>query len=212
MKIVCSVCKKVIGEIKPYKDPSETKATCTACIEKTKEEAKKFAPEEPLKDGKKITLENGLKGTLWVAKTEKEKLGFGELAIGGKKHHCSKDTRLKFQECLNNLPGEEADVSFLHTISCKIDTPLKGRRKKQEPPKVEEPKKDERVHFNCTMRASKQYIQLMFDDMAERMDIVTGILAEAVYESIKKDQQKTAQNATLSSMSGSSQEDIPIPK
>ena len=30
MKIVCSVCKKVIGEQKPYKDLSETKATCTA--------------------------------------------------------------------------------------------------------------------------------------------------------------------------------------
>ena len=121
MKIVCSICKKAIGEQKPYKDSSEIKATCTTCIEKAKEEAKRFVPEPPLSDGKKITLENGINGTLWVAKDEKGKLSLGELAVSGKKFYCSKNERLKFQDHLGSLTGEEADISFLHTITCKID-------------------------------------------------------------------------------------------
>ncbi len=212
MKIICSTCKKVMGEIKPYKDPSETKATCTACIEKAKEAAAKYRAESEIKDGKEIALGNGLKGTLWAIKSEEDKLSFGEMAVAGQRFHCFKSERIKFQDYLRGLTGEEADISFLHSMSIKIDTPLKGRRKKQDLPKPEEPKKSESIEYNCTMRAPKHYIQLMFDDMAERMENITEILAEAALNAYKKEQQKVAQNGDKSPMSGPSQADIPIPK
>ncbi len=192
MKIICSICKKVIGEQKPYKDSSETKATCTACIEKAKEEAARFVPEPAPSDGQEIALENGLKGTLWVAKDKKEKLSFGELVVSGKKFYCLSNGREKFQAYLEGLTGEEADVSFLHSMTCKIDSPPRGRRKKQDPSKTEGPKKDESIQYNCTMRAPKHCIQPMFDDMAERMDKVAKILAEAVLKTYREES-KTAQ-------------------
>lgn len=212
MRIICSVCKKVIGEQKPYKDPSETKATCTACIEKVKEKAAQFVPEPLPSDGREIVLENGLKGTLWSAKSEKEKLFFGELAVARKRFHCFKEHRAKFQEYLGGLTGEEADVSFLHSITCKIDSPPRVRRKKQDLPKPEEPKKDESIQYNCTMKLPKHYIQLMYDDMAERMESITEILAEGALRAYKKELQKVTQDGDKSPMSGSGQADIPIPK
>ncbi|MDD4894189.1 MAG: hypothetical protein PHW54_02620 [Candidatus Omnitrophica bacterium] len=192
MKIICTRCKTVMGEQKPYKDSTEIKATCTACIEKAKEEAARFVPEPEPRDGQEITLENGLKGTLWVAKDKKGKLSFGEMVVSGKKFYCLSNGREKFQAYLGGLTGEEADVSLLHSITCKIDPPLRGRRKKQDPPKTEEPKKDESIHYNCTIRVPKHYIQLMFDDMAERMDKVAKILAEAVLKTYREES-KTAQ-------------------
>ncbi|MFA6610577.1 MAG: hypothetical protein WCT15_07005 [Candidatus Omnitrophota bacterium] len=212
MKIICARCKNVIGEQRPYKDSSEIKATCTACIEKAKEDAAKYRAESEVKDGKEIALGNGLKGTLWAIKSEEEKLSFGEMAVAGKRFHCFKSERIKFQDYLRGLTGEEADISFLHSMSIKIDTPLKGRIKKQDLPKPEEPKKEESIQYNCTMRAPKHYVQLMFDDMAERMENITEILAEAALNAYKKEQQKVAQNGDKSPMSGSSQADIPIPK
>lgn len=194
MKIVCSVCKKIIGEQKPYKDPSEIKATCTVCIEKAKEEAARFVPEPEPSDGQEIALENGLKGTLWVAKDKKGKLSFGELVVSGKKFYCLSNGREKFQEYLDSLKGEEADVSFLHSITCKIDSLPRGRRKKQDPPKAEEPKKDESVHYNCTVRVPKHCVQPMFDDMAERMDKVAKILAEAALNAYKKERREATEN------------------
>ena len=195
MTIVCYYCKKVIGEQRPYKDTSETKATCTACIEKAKEKAARFVPEPEPGDGKVIMLENGLKGTLWVAKNEEGKLFFGDLVVAGKKFYCSKNERVKFQNYLVSLTGEEADVSFLHSMTCKIDSPPRDRRKKQNPPKVEEPKKDESITYNCTMTVPKHYIQLMFDDLAERMDNVTEIFARAALKAYEEEQQKLAQNS-----------------
>ena len=185
MKIICSHCKNVIGEQKPYKDSSEIKATCTACIEKAKEETARFVPEPLPSDGKEVILENGLKGTLWAAKGKKEKLFFGELAVAGKRFYCHKDERVKFQNYLGSLTSEEVDVSFLHSITCKIDSPPRSWRKKQEPPKTEEPKKDESIQYNCTMTVPKHYIQLMYDDMAERMDKINEILAEAVLKAVR---------------------------
>ena len=181
MKIICARCKTIMGEQGPYKDPSETKATCTACIEKAKEEAARFVPEPAPSDGQEIMLENGLKGTLWVAKDKKGKLSFGELVVSGKKFYCLSNGREKFQNYLGSLIGEEADVSFFHSMTCKIDSPPRGRRKKQDPPKAEEPKKDESIHYNCTVRVPKHYIQPMFDDMAERMDKIAKILAEMAF-------------------------------
>jgi hypothetical protein len=212
MKIVCATCKKVIGEIRPYKDASETKATCAACIEKAKEKVAQFVPEPLPSDGREIVLENGLKGTLWSAKSEKEKLFFGELAVAGKRFHCFKDDRVKFQDYLGGLTSEEADVSFLHSITCKIDSPPRGRRKNQDLPKPEEPKKDESIQYNCTMKLPKHCIQLMYDDMAERMESITEILAEGALRAYKKELQKVTQDGDKSPMSGSAPADISIAK
>ena len=52
-------------------------------------------------------------------------------------------------------------------------------------------------------RAPGYYIQLIFDDMAERMDKVIEILAEAALKEYNKEQQKAAQNGSKSPMSGS---------
>ncbi len=201
MKIVCTRCRTVMGEQKPYKDPSEIKATCTACIEKAKEEAARFVPEPEPSDGQEIMLENGLKGTLWVAKDKKGKLSFGELVVSGRKFYCLSNGRDKFQEYLGSLKDEEADVSFLHSMTCKIDSLPRGQRKKQDPPKAEESKKDESIYYNCTVRVPKHCVQPMFDDMAERMDKVAKILAEAALNLYKKERQKAAQDGGLAPMS-----------
>lgn len=193
MKIICSNCKKIMGEKEPFNDSAEIKAKCTACISKEKEEASGFIHSPKLGQNQEIVFKNGLKGVLWVAKDKKDKLFLGELVVSGKKFFPTKSKRMEFQNFLGGLKGEEADVIFLHTISCKIDTLARGRRKKQNSPKAEERKKEDSIQYNCTMRVPKYYAQLMFDDMAERMDKAAGILAEVALKSYN-DEQKVTQN------------------
>ena len=38
MRIVCSWCKKFIGEKEPLDDPSETHSKCAECLEKQRKE------------------------------------------------------------------------------------------------------------------------------------------------------------------------------
>jgi hypothetical protein len=38
MKIVCSWCKKFMGEKEPFNDSSETHAKCAECLKKQKKE------------------------------------------------------------------------------------------------------------------------------------------------------------------------------
>jgi hypothetical protein len=106
MKIICSRCKTVLGEQGPFDSLAEIKAKCTACIAKEKEETSRFIPKPLPGQKQEITLENGLKGVLWVAENKKDKLFLGELAVSGKKFFCSKGGREKFQEYLGSLPGE----------------------------------------------------------------------------------------------------------
>ena len=40
MKIICSWCKKLIGEKEPFDDPSETHGKCPDCLEKEKKKAR----------------------------------------------------------------------------------------------------------------------------------------------------------------------------
>ncbi|HHT9138647.1 MAG TPA: hypothetical protein ACFYEK_15555 [Candidatus Wunengus sp. YC60] len=190
MKIICSRCKMFLGEQEPFDNPAEIKAKCTGCITKEKEEASRFTPKPLPGQKQEIVLENGLKGVLWVAQGKKDKLFLGELAVSGKKFCCTKSGREKFQEYLRSLKGEETDITFLHSVTVKLDPAQKGRKKKENPPKTEEPKKNNSIEYNCTMRAPKYYVQLMFNDMAERMDRVIEMLAEASYEAYKKDCQK----------------------
>jgi len=197
MKIICSICKKIIGEQKPFKDSSEIRATCTVCLEKAKEQAARFVPYSPPADREDVTLGNGLKGFVWAVKNEKDKLSFGELVIAGKKFCCSKHKRQEFQEYLNGLKDEEIEITLLHSTTCKLDFPSRGRKKKQDLPMVEEPRKDDSVQYNCTFKATKHYVQFAFDDMAERMDEVIEILADAVYKAYKEDCQKDNLSSTI---------------
>lgn len=187
MKIICSRCKAVLGEQEPFDNPAEIKAKCTGCIAKEKEETSRFTSKPKLGQKQEITLENGLKGVVWVAQDKEDKLFLGELAVSGKKFFCTKGGREKFQKYLGSLTGEEAEVSFLHSMTVKLGSTQKDRRKKENPPKIEEPKNNHSIDYNCTMKAPKYYVQLMFNDMAERMDRVIELLAEASYEAYKKD-------------------------
>ncbi|MBF0522214.1 MAG: hypothetical protein HQL24_04060 [Candidatus Omnitrophica bacterium] len=194
MKIICTHCKMILGEQEPFDNPVEIKAKCPVCITKDKEVAPRFTPKPKPGQKQEVTLENGLKGFLWVAQDEGDKLFIGELAVSGKKFYCSKHSRQEFQNYLGSLTGEEIEVTVLHSMTCKLDSPPKGRKKKQDLPKTEEPRKDDSIQYNCTMRAPKHYVQLMFDDMAERMDKVIEILAEVAYKAYKEDCLKEVQN------------------
>ncbi|MCX5668911.1 MAG: hypothetical protein NTX89_02155 [Candidatus Omnitrophica bacterium] len=194
MKIICSRCKILLGEQEPFDNPAEIKAKCTDCITKEKEEASRFTPKPLPGQKQEITLENGLKGVLWVAENKKDKLLLGDLAVSGKKFFCTKSGREKFQEYLKSLKGEDVEVSLLHSMTVKLDPAQRGRKKKENPPKTEESKKNHSIDYNCTMRVPKYYVQLMFNDMAERMDKVITFLAKASYEAYEKDCQNTGKS------------------
>jgi len=129
------------------------------------------------KDGKEITLDGGLKGTLWVAKNEDEKLSFFELLLSGKKYGCAEEDRKPFQEHLASIPDQRCDISFLHSITCEIDAKPR-RRKKVEPPPVRVENKS--VQYNCTVKVSKQLAQSMFEGMAVRLSNVAKLIAEGI--------------------------------
>lgn len=177
MKIICSHCKKIIGEQAPYKDFSEVKAKCTDCLEKEKEAAPRFKPSPEVKDGQEVTLESGAKGRLWAAKSKLEKLSLWDLAVSGKKFYCSDKTREQFQKYLNGVKNDEVDVTFLHSVTCKMDLPPRGRKKKEEIPKVE--KKTEDIQYNCTVKVNKKFAQSMFEGMVDRLNKVLDILMQA---------------------------------
>src|SRR4030042_142063 len=178
MKIVCSRCKKIIGEQAPYKDLSEIKAKCTGCLEKEKEAALRYKPSPEMKDGQEVTLDCGAKGRLWAVKGEAEKLSLWDLAVSGKKFYCSDKTREQFQKYLDGVKNEEVDVTFLHSVTCSIDLPPRGRKKKEEAPKVEE-KKTESVQYNCTIKVNKKFALSMFEGMVDRLNSVLDILLRA---------------------------------
>lgn len=194
MKIVCSICKKIIGEQRPYKDLSETKATCTDCIEKAKERAARFVPDPPAKDGQEIVLENGMKGVLSISKKGSSDLSFWELGVSGKRFFCAKETREGFQRYMDKVPGEEVDITFFHSATIHLDPSMRGRRKKNAPekPAVE---KNKSTHYNCTIKAPKEYALRMFDGMTERMENIAEILARSAYDAEMKDRQEKAAKA-----------------
>lgn len=188
MKILCTSCNKVLGEQAPFDDASKIYAKCSDCIAKEKEEASKFKPKPKPGEKQEVTLENGLKGILWVPANKEENLSFGELAVSGKKFYCMKDKLEEFQRYLERIKTEEVEISFLHSISVKIDPPLRGRKKKQ--PIEKEERKDKSIDYNCTIKATKPYVRLMFNGMAERNQSVIELFAEAAYKAYKEECQK----------------------
>ena len=205
MIIVCSNCKKVIGEQKPYNDSSEIKATCTDCIKKAKEKATQFVPHSKPNDGKEIVLENGMKGILSIAKKGSSELSLHEIAVSGERFYCSKETREEFQKYMNGIPGNEVDVTFLYSAVLDLSSHKGGRRKKNaiKEPIEEKPKSTE---YNCTIKAPKEYALRMFDGMAERTEKFTDFLANSAYEAYMKDMKEKANKGVTPSS-----ETVPLP-
>ncbi len=191
MKIVCSRCKKTIGEQAPYDDSSEVKAKCTDCLGKEKELASRYKPSPDLKDGQEVTLDWGAKGRLWAVKEESQKLSLWDLAVAGKKFYCSDNTREEFQRYLEGIGEDVVDVTFIHSVTCSIELPRRGRKKAQEASKVEE-KKDDSVQYNCTVRVNKKVALSMFEGMVDRLNSVLEILLRADMRRLEELAQKKA--------------------
>jgi hypothetical protein len=178
-----------MGEQAPYNDSSEVKAKCTDCLEKEKEAASRFKPSPEMKDGQEVTLDCGAKGRLWAVKGEAEKLSLWDLAVSGKKFYCSDKTREQFQKYLDGVKNDEVDVTFLHSVTCTIDLPARGRKKKEEAPKAEE-KKTESVQYNCTVKVNKKFALSMFEGMVDRLNSVLDILLRADLRRLEELSQK----------------------
>lgn len=172
MKIICSGCKKVMGEA-----GQKIKAKCTDCIAKEKEAIAKFELTSP-GDGKEIVLENGLKGTLWAAKTEDEKLSFWELGIAGKKFVCGEKDRDILQKQLEEMGSEQCDVSFLHSITCTLPPSSRGRKKKDVDVQVKA-EKHEDIYYNCTVQVDKHVAESMYKAKLCQLMGIVDILAQA---------------------------------
>ncbi len=188
MKIICTSCNKVLGEQAPFDSSSKIYARCTDCIDKAKEEATKFKPKPKPGEKQEVMLENGLKGILWTPASKKEKLSLWELVVSGKKIYCAKNKLEEFQKYLEKIKSDEVEIIYLHSISVKLDAPLKGRKKK-EPIETEE-KKNKSIDYNCTMKAPKYYAQLMFNSMAERNQRVVELIAKASIKAYQREQEE----------------------
>jgi len=167
MKIICSWCKKLLGEKEPSDDPSEIHAKCAACIEKQKHQ-EQFR--KKIEAGQVITLENGMNGYISVAGQESPKLSLWEIVFSNEPYLCMQPQRKEFEKYLATLPGDEVDVTWLHSIETHMDLKPRRRGKKKaqtEPPLAEEPKKED-VHYNCTIRVSKQAALAIFDSRSQR--------------------------------------------
>lgn len=194
MKIVCLRCKKTIGEQAPYDDPAEVKAKCAGCIEKEKAAASCYKPSPELKDGQEVTLDCGAKGRLWAVKDEAQKLSLWDLAVAGRKFYCSDNTREEFQKYLDEVEEDAVDVTFIHSVTCSIDLPRRGRKKAQEAQKAEE-KKDDSVQYNCTVRADKRFALAMFEGRVDRLNSVLEILLQADLRRLEELTQKKVEAA-----------------
>lgn len=206
MKIICAVCKTTLGEQKPFNDPSEIKAKCVACLNKEKEEARKTRPIPEVGKNRVVILENGWKGRLSISGKETDELSFWDLIVAGKKYSCSEKERDELEGHLNRITEEEVDVTFLHSITFKMEKPNGRKRRRQEAMPVEKRIQD-KVHYNCTVRVPKRYVFSIFDDKADRLEKVAEILAEGVWRVYKKDQQKATQKTDPAPMSGQNEAD-----
>ena len=136
-----------------------------------------------LGEKKEVMLENGLKGILWVAGNDTEKLSVWELAVLNRKFSCSDAMRDEFQDYLARIKDEEVEVSFLYSESIKM--PPKGSKEKDS--KKAEGYKNDRIQYNCTMRTSKYYIQRLYDAMAGRVRKFLDIIVNASYKAYKEE-------------------------
>jgi hypothetical protein len=199
MKIICTVCKSILGEQKPYKDHSEVQVKCVACLAK-EEEARKARPIPEVGKDREVAFDNGWKGRLTIAGKETDELSFWDLIVAGKRFTCAEKARDEFEGYLKGIAEEEVDVTFFHSATIKLDN-VDGRRKRKQQPSVEE-KKPESIHYNCTVKVAKEGAVLFFTDKADRMQKVAEILARSAYKAYMEDQRKAVQKGDLPSMSG----------
>jgi len=190
MKIICVKCEKLMGETEPFDDPKEIKAKCTDCVsqEKKKRASQKVFPSIP-KGGKKIILENGSKGLITIAGKESEDLSLWDVIFDGRKFFCSEDTIEEFEKHLESIPGDEFPVTFLHSMTVKLDSPKRRGKKNQDEPPVEK-KPSDSTTYNCTVKVSKAVARQIFRDKQVRMEQVVGILADATWKAYVKDRMK----------------------
>lgn len=189
MKIICSWCKKTIGEKEPYDDPSITHAKCTDCLNTQEKEDKRLLKRAEQQDKDIVTFPSGHQGRLSVS-DRKTKLSLFEIAVNGKNFFCAETTRKALAGHLDSIPSNEVDVSFLYSMDIQLDEPIKGRRKKDL-----KPKKSKAIHYNCTIRVSKQGLWSMFEDTKNRMNQFAEIIADAAIEEHRKDRLAAAQPA-----------------
>lgn len=182
MKIVCSWCKKLLGEKEPFEDQSETHAKCPECLQKQKNE-ERLANEAA--EGKTIVLENGIKGFVTIGGKNTPLLQLGDVVISGKEFLCVKKDRPKVEKHLSDLVSDEVDYTFLH--SSVIEIPKTKRGKKNDEPE-EKPK--EPVQYNCTVRVSKAIALAWFDSSTAHFDEVYGQLAEMLVDAYLEDRLK----------------------
>ena len=150
-----------------------------------------------MKDGQEVTLDCGAKGRLWAVKDEAEKLSLWDpdLAVAGRKFYCSDKTREEFQKYLDGVEEDAVDVTFIHSVTCSIDLPRRGRKKAQDVQKVEEKKPEESVQYNCTVRVNKQFACSMFEGKVERLNSVLEILLRADMRRLEELVQKKSEAA-----------------
>lgn len=185
MRIICSRCDKVLGEQEPYDNPAEVKVKCLDCLEKEREDASRFQPMPKLGEKLGVMLRNGLKGIVWVAEEEAEKLSLWELVVSGRKFFCSNDTREEFQKHLISTEDDEPKITFLYSMSIKISPPIRSRKKTKRPPESEE--KGQSIHYNCTAMLPKHYAQRIFDEKSNRMNQFLDIIADASFKTYKEE-------------------------
>ncbi len=176
MKIVCSSCKRVIGIQRPFNDDSEISAKCPECFQKEKEEVLKPQPLPVSGERKDITFESGVKGYLTVA-DDAIKLSMCDMVVEGKTFECTKELRDNFLEYLEMIEKDQVDVTFLHSMSTKIEPPLRGRRRMNEPNRPTEGKS---INYNCTVTIPKHYVISMFDDKVKRIESFLDMIAEGI--------------------------------
>lgn len=176
MKIICSDCKKIIGEKAPYKSSSVIKAKCTDCIAKEEEAALTIKPLSVSKDGQEVTLESGIKGILWAVKTEHEKLSAWELGLSGRKFFCAEKDRGQFQKQLEQFTDEQFDISFFHSLSFTLPSQPRGRKKKEVQATTD---KQESTQYNCTVKVNRQIAQSMYDGKVEQFNNIIELLLQA---------------------------------
>ena len=168
MKLICSSCKKILGIQSPLHDDSELSAKCPECFQKEKEEVSKPRLKPKAGERQDITFKSGMKGYLTVA-TDATKLSLWDLVVSGKTFACTKDRKDSFLEYLEMIDRDQINVTFLYSISTKLDPPSRKRKSKDESEKPKKDKPDDSVYYNCTVMLSKYHVIVMFDDKAERM-------------------------------------------
>ena len=187
MKIICSWCKKLIGEKEPFDDPSTTHAKCPDCLKKQKDQ--EAQSEKQTQDKSKIvTFKNGTQGILTVAGKESAELSFFELEVNRKGFFCHESTRQEFKDYIDGIAADEVGVTFLHSIEVPLEPVKKGKRKKEETERLDRPR-PKSINYNCTIRVSKEGVCSMFEDMADRSEKFADLVVDAAMEKVKRDRQ-----------------------